>query len=284
MAKKQKSRALASARKKATTARSTALVRRTKAEPSAAELVPAQALGDPIMPIQFVGKLNLKPNQVEALRRPVAADEIEWKPAVKNGPPIIPYLSHNGYRDRLDAAFGLGGWGMVPVGAPKNVDGTIYVPFALVIDGLPRAYAWGEQLLASGAMSYGDALEGCKSNAILRVGKELGIAREMWSRKYIAALTPPGGRSDYRQGAPEHVAEERQAPRHSDARSGDVISQKQRQRLYAITMNAGRSENEVKTWLGRYFGYNSSADIKRSEYDWICKAVEANANLPERQR
>jgi len=37
-------------------------------------------------------------------------------------------------------------------------------------------------------MTYGDAIEGTKSNAITRCGKELGIARDLWSRRYLAGL------------------------------------------------------------------------------------------------
>ena len=136
---------------------STALVARRKVPlvrrlplPERIEALPvgvsAALLSDPVMTASFVGTLHLAEPQILALRRPVEDREVEWRPAVKDGPPVIPYLAHNGYRDRLDAAFGLGGWGMIPVGMPKEKDGVVYTPYALVID-VSRAFMRGGNVL-----------------------------------------------------------------------------------------------------------------------------------------
>ena len=184
----------------AKTSSSTALVKRSAAvstiecaQPAPANLV---ALGQqPSVSVSFIGALKLSLAQITALRRPVAWDEIDWKPSHKDGPADLPYLSHNGYRDRLDEAFGLGGWGMAPNSLPIEKDGVVYCHFALVIEGVPRAYAWGEQRYFAttrdgreGPMTYGDVLEACQSNAIVKCGKSLGIARELWDKRYLEEL------------------------------------------------------------------------------------------------
>lgn len=254
---------------------------------------------EPMMTPVFVGTLALTGPQIAELRKKVDDEEVDWKPAGKDGPPIVPYLSHNGYRDRLDACFGLGGWGMLPVGAPQERDQVVYVPYALVVGGTPRAYAWGEMHYRNnGNMTYGDALEGCKSNAISRCGKELGIARDLWNRKYVAALAArvpmnrrlagyvPDPREKERTPAQAYgegialageIAEGMRTnhePQH--AHTGAVISKPQQKRLWVIIRNSGRSEQEVRDWLHRTYKIDSSSQILRSDYDTICKKIESN--------
>lgn len=301
MAQKQKGRGTPKRPAKKIVSRSTALVRR---KPTRVEVLPAegaastlQLLSDgPMMTAAFVGTLKLSEAQIAALRRPVDDREVEWKPLKRDGPPAIPYLSHNGYRDRLDAAFGLGGWGMVPVGMPKEKDGVVYVPYALVIEGVPRVYAWGEQAYHenNGQMSYGDALEGAKSNAILRCGKELGIAREMWNRNNLAELKqrlqPAAARSREFYGGERGGKQERQqqsAPRAEEyhghhAKSGEPITEKQDRRLWVIVRNSGRDEQQVRRWLERFYRIRNSAELSRADYDEACRLIEYDEDLPER--
>jgi hypothetical protein len=231
-------------------------------------------LSDPIMIASFVGTLRLSDTQIAALRRPITDSEVEWKPAVREGPPIIPYLSHNGYRDRLDAAFGLGAWGMVPVGMPKEIDGAIFVPYAMVIGGVPRIYAWGEQ--EQHKMTYGDALEGAKSNAIVRCGKELGIARDLWNRPYIAAL-------QQRTRGVVADGQTRASDRSSSgyhAREQEPITKPQQRRLWTIIKHAGRTAAEISVWLKARYRLDSTAAIARSDYEAIVTAIERPGALP----
>lgn len=228
---------------------------------------------DPIMIANFIGTLKLTEQQIAALRRPVADSEVEWKPAVKDGPPVIPYLSHNGYRDRLDAAFGLGGWGMVPVGMPKEKGTSIFAPYALCVDGVPRVYAWGEQELHK--MTYGDGLEGAKSNAIVRCGKELGIARELWNRAYVDALKARKGQ------VVANGSTRASTPRTGyNAQEAEPITQKQRQRLWTIIKKSGRSDAEIAVWLAAVYQLDDTKRIKRGDYETICSAVEKPGPLP----
>jgi hypothetical protein len=241
--------------------------------------LPTTLQSDPLMLFAMVGTLKLSEPQIMALRRPVEDREIEWRPLEKGGPPAIPYLSHNGCRDRLDACFGLGGWGMAPMGQPKEKDGIIYVPYALVVDGLPRIFAWGEQAYHANnkQMTYGDALEGAKSNAITRCGKELGVGRELWNRKHLEELKArmlPERLERSSTSAPSR------RPAGSDAWRDESISPGQRKRLWVIVKKSGRNETLVRDWLLGRYNLTSTSDIKRRDYDAICKMVEAPGPLP----
>lgn len=60
--------------------------------------------------------------------------------------------------------------------------------------------------------------------------------------------------------------------------NGNVISEPQRKRLYAIAMGTMKEQTIFKEWLSTKFGYQSSKDIDRGEYDKICKAAEEYRN------
>ena len=63
--------------------------------------------------------------------------------------------------------------------------------------------------------------------------------------------------------------------------TGERITDKQRKRLWVIIRNSGRTEQSVKDWLHTRFGWTSTKDIPRNTYDFICKAIESPADLPE---
>ncbi len=67
------------------------------------------------------------------------------------------------------------------------------------------------------------------------------------------------------------------------AAAAEPITQKQRQRLFVIVRNSGRSEMEIKDWLAARYGLASTKDIPRDRYDEICSAVEAPGVLPARE-
>lgn len=56
--------------------------------------------------------------------------------------------------------------------------------------------------------------------------------------------------------------------------SSGVISEPQRKRLWAISKTAGISEDDLRPYLKKNFGLESMKDIKRKDYDAICKQVE----------
>lgn len=70
---------------------------------------------------------------------------------------------------------------------PKPVGGFLYWPFFLVIQGRIAGFAIGEQEYSQNnpRMTYGDACEGCKSNALMRLCKGIGISLELWKPSLI---------------------------------------------------------------------------------------------------
>jgi hypothetical protein len=63
----------------------------------------------------------------------------------------------------------------------------IYWGFYLVIQGSFSGFAIGEQKYqpSNATMTYGDACEGAKSNALMRLCKGLGISLELWKPSFV---------------------------------------------------------------------------------------------------
>ncbi|KAF2210553.1 hypothetical protein CERZMDRAFT_28768, partial [Cercospora zeae-maydis SCOH1-5] len=118
------------------------------------------------------------PEQAAILQEPLDFDDIEIKP---DG---IVYLPEIKYRRRLNQAFGPGGWGLVPRGETIVTSKIVTREYGLVCGGRLISIARGEQ-------QYFDpdgiptATEGCKSNALMRCCKDLGIASELWDPRFI---------------------------------------------------------------------------------------------------
>lgn len=141
------------------------------------------------------------PEAAKALLAPIEPDEIEVKP---DG---IIYLPEIKYRRILNKAFGPGGWGLAPRGetivtakavtreyalvalgryivnvifysATKSRKPTDHIPYRLV------SVARGEQDYFS-PEGIPTAVEGCKSTALRRCCKDLGVASELWDPRFI---------------------------------------------------------------------------------------------------
>lgn len=62
---------------------------------------------------------------------------------------------------------------------------------------------------------------------------------------------------------------------HASGHGSDLlISEPQSKRLYAIAKSNGWQDQVLKDWLLNEYGYHSSKEIRRKDYDAICKAVE----------
>ncbi|GAA5922800.1 Mgm101p [Sporobolomyces koalae] len=118
--------------------------------------------------------------QADILMRPLEAHEVEIKP---DG---LLYLPEILYRRILNKAFGPGGWGMVPRGEMTVMKGMVTREWGLIAGGRLVSVARGEQTFfdPSGMPT---ATEGCKSNALMRCCKDLGIASELWDPSFIRA-------------------------------------------------------------------------------------------------
>ncbi|KAL8861476.1 MAG: hypothetical protein Q9178_002000 [Gyalolechia marmorata] len=114
----------------------------------------------------------------EALLAPIGLDDIEVKP---DG---IVYLPEIKYRRILNKAFGPGAWGLAPRGETIVTAKAVTREYALVALGRLVSVARGEQDYFS-PEGIPTAAEGCKSNALMRCCKDLGVASELWDPRFI---------------------------------------------------------------------------------------------------
>ncbi|OTB14580.1 hypothetical protein K445DRAFT_62750 [Daldinia sp. EC12] len=137
--------------------------------------------GDPIDWTQSyhgLGTSAFSPETAAVLQARLHPDDIEVKP---DG---IIYLPEIKYRRILNAAFGPGGWGLAPRGQLMVHEKLVTREYALVVHGRFVAQARGEmQYFSEEGIS--TAAEGCKSNALMRCCKDLGIASELWDPRFI---------------------------------------------------------------------------------------------------
>jgi len=139
------------------------------------------------------------PETAAVLMQPLDPQDIEVKP---DG---IIYLPEIKYRRILNKAFGPGGWGLAPRGELVVGEKVVTREYALVVHGRfvflsfspPFKYntntATKHRFIAQarGECQYFSeesiptAGEGCKSNALLRCCKDLGIASELWDPRFI---------------------------------------------------------------------------------------------------
>jgi len=114
----------------------------------------------------------------DVLLAPIPLDDVEVKP---DG---IIYLPEIKYRRILNKAFGPGGWGLAPRGETIVTGKSVTREYALVAHGRLVSVARGEQDYFS-PEGIPTATEGCKSNALMRCCKDLGVASELWDPRYI---------------------------------------------------------------------------------------------------
>lgn len=117
----------------------------------------------------------------EILLNEIKPEEVEITP---DG---LLYLPEIRYRRILNRAFGPGGWGLAPRSQTLVTDKSVSREYALICHGRLVGIARGEQ-------DYFDrngittAMEGCKSNAMMRCCKDLGIASELWDPVFIRSF------------------------------------------------------------------------------------------------
>ena len=129
--------------------------------------------------------LGNAPFSVEAqniLNSSLPDDDIEITP---DG---LLYLPEIKYRRILNKAFGAGAWGLAPrsetLVQTQEFGGLLTREYGLVIHGRLVSIARGEQTFFK-EQGIPTATEGCKSNALMRCCKDLGIASELWDPRFI---------------------------------------------------------------------------------------------------
>ncbi|KAJ4234531.1 hypothetical protein NW759_001524 [Fusarium solani] len=125
-----------------------------------------------------IGSRPVTAEQNRVLARPINPDDVEVKP---DG---IVYLPEVKYRRRLNEAFGPMGWGMVNRGEVVVGTNIVTREYALIVNGRFVSQAQGVNNYFS-AEGLPAAIEGCKSNALMRCCKDLGIASELWDPVFL---------------------------------------------------------------------------------------------------
>jgi hypothetical protein len=267
----------------------TALAKRASVVKRADVLPPAQDLERVVtadgMNLGALGLVEIKLTVAEEkiLNEPIEPERVAWRASKRGGPADIPYYPHQEYTRWFNRAFGRTGWALVPVGKPSVTPGskpgqqTITCPYILHIHGKPVAFAMGEQEYydSNEQQTYGDALESTVASALRRCAKRLGVGLELWDKGFLRSLpkqSPPA------RTAPRPQTNHPPAGHHPQA--DEVITQKQRQRLWMIIRNSGRSDDEIKRWLERRLRISATKAIKRRDYDFVCSSIEAPGDLP----
>jgi len=150
-------------------------------------IVAAPSLGS-VLPADFydgAGELALTKDQQDLLAEyvDVPEDEIDIRP---DG---LAYIGHFWHRRALGRVFGVGQWAMVPGSGVVIEPGSnkIYQRWVLKIGGRYAAEAVGsaEWFPNSNRANKADAVEGAKSDALTKCCKDLGIANNLWDRRYL---------------------------------------------------------------------------------------------------
>lgn len=125
-----------------------------------------------------VGKLESTQEQKDIIFAPIEETEILIRPDGK------VYLDWTWYSGRLTQAFPLR-WTLIPQGMPKNKGNLIVWGFWLTVDGCLMGFAIGEQVATSNQMSYTEACEAAKSNALMRLCKGIGMGTKLWNKPFV---------------------------------------------------------------------------------------------------
>ena len=123
--------------------------------------------------------LTLSDEQRAILTAPVDPQDVLIRP---DG---LIYLGQAYYRGVLCRAFGPGGWGLRRISDYALDDGRYALAeFALYVQGHYVSAATGEHETRTGRLD-GDTRESCKSNALMRCCKDLGVSLELWQKTWI---------------------------------------------------------------------------------------------------
>jgi len=131
--------------------------------------------------VPTAGTLQVSKENQEVLLKDIPDEDVEIRP---DG---LIYAPWEVYATRLNKIFGLA-WAMIPVSfKPDHLGIFILWGFSLVIQGKFAGYTIGQQeyIPENRQMTWGDACEGAKSNALMRLCKGLGIGLNLWRPSYI---------------------------------------------------------------------------------------------------
>jgi len=262
------------------------------------------------LPSVGFGRAQISKDEAATLAAPMELDELAILPGGEVYPPQV-FL-----RRKLNATFGPGGWGLRPCANPQMQGRTIVQPWLLMVRDQPVSVAYGEADYQeeNKRTTWATALESCKSNALMRCCKDLGIAGECWDRRFqhqfrdqhcvLVKVKAYNRRSQQheldewwrRRDDPPFPEEQRGGSttiehtidvtpsRPVGARgSGDaVISDGQLRRAMAIANHANVEPAAIHTYLAKHFAYThdpkkgrcTMKNLKRQDYETVVNAIE----------
>lgn len=136
-------------------------------------------------PLNSKSVLSLLPSEpfseevATKLQRPIKHEDVEIKP---DGTVYLPEIK---YRRILNAAFGPGGWVLVPLSEPKTTGRLVEREYALFCFGKFVSQAYGDHTFLGLEAPMSLTNEAAKSRALVRVCKDLGVASELWDPEFI---------------------------------------------------------------------------------------------------
>lgn len=136
--------------------------------------------------INQVGTLEVGEEELKVLQEPLDPKDVQIRP---DG---LVYLPWTWYANRLNRAFGILKWGLIPQGSPmiKDMGNNTLIVWLnwLVIKGVPVSMAGGETSYqpSNYTMSYGDAVEGARANSLARNCKMLGMSLDLWNPEWVS--------------------------------------------------------------------------------------------------
>jgi hypothetical protein len=143
-----------------------------------------QAVESPLMQMHALiaraGEELWSVNVVRIVTAPIDDAIVEILP---NGTIDVPHVH---WRDRLNAAFGVGGWVHVPLAAPRREgDEVAYYGFLKAQGRYIGDAVGGSQYIPNKRdMTYADCVESAKSRSLKRCCKQLGMFAELWDKSY----------------------------------------------------------------------------------------------------
>lgn len=159
----------------------------------------AESSADIGMALQIYQKVGMVPFEKTVIDELAKWQGVSSAPELEEMYDILPtgelYLGQMHYRRILNKAFGQGGWALVPMDPRPVVTGDqgkgtsqLVQVWALIAHGryVSEAMGGAEYNPANSRMLWSDACETVKSNAVMRLCKDLGLAGDCWDRRYIA--------------------------------------------------------------------------------------------------
>lgn len=168
-------------------------------EPQPVDARNAESSADIGMQLQIYQKVGMVPFEKTVIDELAKWQGVSSAPELEEMYDILPtgelYLGQMHYRRILNKAFGQGGWALVPMDPRPVVTGDqgkgtsqLVQVWALIAHGryVSEAMGGAEYNPANSRMLWSDACETVKSNAVMRLCKDLGLAGDCWDRRYIA--------------------------------------------------------------------------------------------------